>query len=111
MSDITTREWDATPLQDTELNIDSILEAENLIDLISSEELAKIGSFCKERFDTDYGSNKDWRTEVEKIRKAAAQISEKKTTPWTGAANIKYPLITTAALQFNARAYPIIINE
>ena len=29
--------------------------------------------------------------------------------PWPKASNIRYPLITSAALQYNARAYPAIV--
>jgi hypothetical protein len=31
-------------------------------------------------------------------------------TPWPNAANVKYPLIITAAIQFAARAYPAIVD-
>jgi len=39
----------------------------------------------------------------------AAQVIEKKTHPWPDAANVKYPLLTTAAMQFSARAYPALV--
>ena len=41
--------------------------------------------------------------------KLALQTATPKTYPWPGAANIKYPLLTTAAIQFAARAYPAIV--
>ena len=47
MSDITTREWDATQLLDTELTIESILEADNLLDLLGDEKLGKIGDIVE----------------------------------------------------------------
>lgn len=34
---------------------------------------------------------------------------EKKSYPWPNSANIKYPLLTTAAMQFAARAYPALV--
>lgn len=97
-------------LETQQLDIREIL-AEDLMEILSDEELSQIGTKCKKFFDEDYASNKEWRTEVEEIRKMAAQVTEPKTSPWPNASNIKYPLITTAALQFNARAYPVILNN
>jgi len=94
-----------------QLDIEFILKSENLTAELDDQELQKIGDECRQRFEEDFLANKDWRENVEEIRKMAAQVSEEKTSPWIGASNVKYPLITTAALQFNARAYPTIIND
>jgi chaperonin GroES len=40
----------------------------------------------------------------------AKQVKETKSKPWSGASNVKYPMLTTAALQFAARSYPAIIQ-
>jgi chaperonin GroES len=40
----------------------------------------------------------------------AMQVRQPKNYPFPGAANIKYPLVTVAALQFGARAYPAIVD-
>jgi chaperonin GroES len=40
----------------------------------------------------------------------AMQVAQEKSWPWPKAANVKYPLITTAAIQFSARAYPAIVR-
>jgi chaperonin GroES len=40
----------------------------------------------------------------------ALQVRKPKNYPFEGAANIKYPLVTVAALQFGARAYPAIMD-
>ncbi|MCR5876942.1 hypothetical protein [Phenylobacterium sp. J367] len=42
--------------------------------------------------------------------KLALQTKEEKSYPWPKASNIKFPLISTAAIQFNARAYPAMID-
>ncbi len=39
----------------------------------------------------------------------ALQVASQKTFPWPNAANIKYPLLATAAMQFAARAYPTLV--
>ena len=41
----------------------------------------------------------------------ALQVSEPKTYPWPNAANVKFPLITIAAMQFAARAYPALVKS
>ena len=40
----------------------------------------------------------------------ALQIQKDKTFPWPGCANVAFPLVTIAALQFHSRAYPTILN-
>jgi chaperonin GroES len=41
--------------------------------------------------------------------KLAKQTIDQKTYPWPGASNVKYPLLSTAAMQFAARAYPSLV--
>ena len=63
---------------------------------------------------TDFTSDKDsraeWETTNEDILKLARLVLEKKTYAGEQVANIKYPLITNAAIQFAARAYPEIVK-
>jgi chaperonin GroES len=77
----------------------------------SSDLLTQIGSDVVEDYERDEADREDWRQKVESALKAAAQEeSGEKNFPWENAANVKYPLLTTAALQFNARSYPAIIK-
>ena len=68
------------------------------------DKLNQIGMECKKGFDADGESRKDWKDETLEWMKLAKQTRESKTYPWPNASNVKYPLISTAALQFNARA-------
>jgi chaperonin GroES len=61
-------------------------------------------------YEIDENSRKDWIKKTEDGLKIAKQEVEQKTFPWPGAANIKFPLIATASIQFAARAYPQIVN-
>lgn len=65
-----------------------------------------------EEYEIDLQSRKEagWDALNEAAINLAMQVKEEKTFPWVGAANIKYPLITTAAIQFAARAYPAIVD-
>ncbi len=73
-------------------------------------ELSSIGERCCREYEIDHNSCSEWRTKYREYLDFALQHSEEKTYPWPGASNIIFPLITTAAIQFAARAYPAIIN-
>ena len=87
-------------------NIDKI----NLADDLDETKLAEIGRKVCFGYDIDEQSRKAWWDLTQEGLKIARQVAEKKSYPWAGAANIKYPLIATAAIQFAARAYPQIIQ-
>jgi chaperonin GroES len=73
-------------------------------------ELPKIGQKVIREYEIDYNSCNEWRVQYKEHLKFALQVAEEKTYPWPGASNIIYPLLTIAAIQFAARAYPAIIN-
>ena len=54
-------------------------------------------------------SRADWEKCLDDWTNLALQVKEEKTFPWPGASNVKYPLLSTAAMQFNARAYPSLV--
>ena len=62
-------------------------------------------------FKIDDNSRAEWKTKYRKWLDFALQIAQEKTYPWPQASNIIYPLMTTAAIQFAARAYPAIIRD
>lgn len=76
------------------------------------EDLTKLGSRVVEEYERDKSDRRSWTEVAEEALDLAAQEfkGEKKTYPWKGASNVRYPLLTTAALQFNARAYPSIVK-
>lgn len=82
----------------------------NIADELEQSQLDQIGSDVVDGFDVDDASRAEWIKANEGAMKLALQVKEDKTWPWPGAANVKYPLITTAAIQFNARAYPAVIQ-
>ena len=91
------------------MNITKILETENLIELFSEDELELLGGELVDAFKRDEVSRQGWMDKNAEAFKLALQLKEEKTHPWPKASNVKYPLITTACLQFNARAYPALI--
>lgn len=84
----------------------------NLADeYIDETRLGEIGAECSRGYDIDKSSVSDRFAQIRKNRKMAAQEVEAKTTPWVKASNVKYPLITSSAYQFNARSYSTIVNN
>lgn len=92
------------------LKILELVQSQNIANDLADEELAKIGERIKREYEIDETSRADWKKRTDEGMKLAMQVVEEKSYPWPGAANVKYPVITTAAIQFNARAYPAIVD-
>lgn len=96
---------------DTVLKIDrSVFMASNLTDRFSDEDLGRIGECMEEQFERDLQSRERWEIRMENALDLAMQVQKEKTWPWAGCANVNFPLVTIAAMQFHARAYPAIVN-
>ena len=93
--------------RDTQL--DRLLATTNIAEELDDELLAKIGEEVIRGFDKDLASKEAWDASVDQWIKLAAQVKESRSYPWPNAANVKYPLLSTAALQFAARAYPTLV--
>lgn len=89
--------------------LQAILSADNLAEMLEESRLGGIADECVRGYDIDRESMRDWRERMERGIDLATLVKEDKTYPFKNASNVKYPLITTAALQFNARAYPAIV--
>ena len=85
--------------------------AGNLAAELPEDQLKEIARQAIEDYELDKGSMAEWLDQMEKGLNLAALVKERKTYPFDDAANVRYPLITSAALQFNARAYPAIVPE
>lgn len=86
-----------------------MLESTNIAETLDEQKLLDIGREAEKGFRADKDSRKDWETGVDEWTKLAKQTVEPKTYPWPKASNIKYPLLSTAAMQFAARAYPSLL--
>lgn len=74
------------------------------------ERLALIGERAIRHYKLDEDSRKEWVEKNKDAVKLARQVADEKNYPWPNAANIIYPLVSEAAIQFNARAYPAIVD-
>jgi chaperonin GroES len=79
---------------------------------LDGDDLKSLGQRVVEDYKRDKSDRREWETIAEEALKAASQeeVAKAKTYPWPNCSNVKYPLLTTAALQFNARAYPAIVK-
>lgn len=82
----------------------------NLAGRFSEGDLSRIADFCFDGYERDKKSRDRWFQRTEAAMDLAMQVSQEKSFPWPNASNIVFPLVTIAALQFHARAYPAIIQ-
>lgn len=91
------------------MKIEKILEATNLANDLDGNELIEIGDQVVLGYQNDLRTREPWERDLSNWTELALQIAQQKTYPWPNAANIKYPLLATAAMQFAARAYPTLV--
>jgi len=88
----------------------AVIKSPNICDRFSEDDLKRIGESCKAGYERDKQSRLRWEMRNEAGMDLALQVQKAKSFPWPGAANIAFPLVTIAAMQFHARAYPALIN-
>lgn len=81
----------------------------NIAEDLDKELVDRIGQEASRGYKMDEQSRKDWKSRSKKWIDIAMQVAEEKTDPWPGCANVKYPILSIAMMQFNARAYPAIV--
>lgn len=82
----------------------------NLADMLSPETLGRIGQYVTRDVEIDRKSREPWEKRYDRWLNIAMQVREAKSFPWPNASNIKWPLLTVASIQFQARAYPAIVD-
>lgn len=87
----------------------TLIESVNLAENLDDDKLTKIADECYNGYITDLESSQEWRDCAEKWVELSKQIQKERSFPWQNASNVKYPLMTTAAMQFAARAYPSLV--
>ena len=93
------------------LDLETVAKTPNIVELLEDADIQAIQRSVKEGFERDMNSRDKWNDNYKEALKLALQVSEKKTEPWTGCANVKFPLVSIAAMQFTARAYPLLVDN
>ena len=91
------------------IEITDLIDSTNIAEELDQEQLDAIGSEALAGYEDDLSSREEWEERNDQWMKLAAQVMEAKSYPWPDSANVKYPLLTTAAIQFHARAYPALV--
>lgn len=94
---------------DARLKTKELVTSDNIGKLLSAEDRLKIAQTVMDEYKLDAAARAPWEAKMKTALDLALQVSQDKSFPWVGAANVKFPLITIAALQFHARAYPAMI--
>jgi hypothetical protein len=90
--------------------IHDLERSKNIDALLTVEQSDTIGREVVQAYEEDEASRKEWKLRTENAIKLALQMVEAKSFPWPNASNVKFPLVTIAALQFSARAYPALVK-
>ena len=88
----------------------TLLDADNIASKLKAEDLKDIGVLVAEEYEKDFNSCSRRHTQLKASVKLALQVRENKTFPWPNAANVKFPLLSIATLQFSSRVYPAFVN-
>lgn len=91
-------------------SLDLLVDSMNIAEEMPKEERDFIGQWVVRGFDDDRTSRQDWEMKMTQAGKIALQVMEEKSFPWPGASNVKFPLITIAALQYHSRVYPALVT-
>jgi len=91
--------------------IQQAMASDNVAELLDEETLVDLAAEAIKGYTEDDNSREEWKEKQKSYMKLALQVMEAKSTPWPNAANIKYPLLTTATMAFGARAYPSLITS
>jgi len=92
-----------------ETDLQALITSVNIAEQIDEDTLKDMGKSVYDWYEMDENSRAEWMDKYEDYMKLATQVSSNKNFPWPDAANVKYPLLTIAALQFAARAYQSLI--
>ena len=95
--------------QTQDMSLEVLLRSINIAEKLSKEEREKVGIQVKRGYESDLSSRNEWEQKLDEWQKLALQVRETKSYPWPGASNVKYPILSTAAMQFAARAYPALV--
>ena len=93
------------------MKIEELIVSPNVCELLDADQIASLEAQLYNEVQLDLSSRLDWEERNEKAIKLALQVVEKKTFPWPGASNVKFPLITISAMQYHSRAYPALISN
>jgi hypothetical protein len=98
-----------TESNEPSIKIDKLVSSTNICELLTEKQITDIGMAALDGYTNDIGTRAEWEKRNARAMMLALQVMEEKTFPWAGSSNVKFPLITVAAMQYQAKAYPALI--
>jgi len=92
-------------IENIKIDFKVLSESKNINELLTEAQSDAIAHQVIEDFRADKSTRSKWEKANEHAMKLALQVAESKTLPWEGASNVKFPLLSQAALQFQVRAF------
>ena len=86
-------------------------QTNNIAEELDEGQLSGIGMEAIREYDIDIESRKRWAEDAKTALDLALQRTTPKSYPWPNASNVILPMMTEAADQFAARAYPAIVPD
>jgi len=93
------------------------IDSQNCCEFLDEKQLQEIGNAVIHGAETDEASREEWSKQLEDALKMVKQVGDldsntasRKTTPFQGSADVKFPLMLNACIQFNARINPEIVQ-
>lgn len=106
-------EGEATPEEQQEPHplerLQAWADSPNIAGELGEDVLSQIAARAIDEYTIDKSSRADWENEAQLAMEAVLQRAEVKNYPFDKASNIKFPILTSAALQFGARSYPAMV--
>lgn len=93
------------------LKIEDLKSAVNICDLLDEEQCCKIGRQVIDGYQIDENSRTAWLETMREAYKLLSTKPERKNTPWEDAANVKFPLIMQAVIDYASHTVPEIIQN
>lgn len=82
---------------------EKLLTSPNIAEFIPASDLDAMGTCAVAGYEADLTSRSLWAERNKAAIELALQVSQAKNFPWANCSNVKFPLLTIAALQFLAR--------
>lgn len=101
---------ETTEIESSKITLLDAMQAANLVPLLDSADVGRIGHESLREYEIDKESCKDFHDRYQRAMDTAMQVKKDKSFPWPNASNVIFPLLITASIQFNARAMPAIID-
>lgn len=90
-------------------SLEELANHHNIAELMGDSQLDALSLKVKDEYEQDKQTRAYKEDKMEEAMKLALLVKEQKNYPFPNASNIKYPLLTSASIQFAARAYPAIV--